>query len=157
MKYLKRYSPFLEAFQAKDKYNAITKIVEYITSATGYKLYPYNETFHIKKDDGTQLEGQLYLALDDELALRFNWDNTDKRSELHSIDLWKAFKFEEKPDFTLFLNGNSVVPVLKDVVKFISEPEKMVEETHQHELTESVDDIDEEEVQIKNIITNSSK
>lgn len=125
MKYLKGYKLFLEAFQAKDKYEAITKIVSYIKSVTGYKLYPYFETFKIKKET-KQLEGQLYIALDDNIAIRFNWDNTDTRSEIDSIDFWKNFEFDTKPDYTLELNGNSVTPALKQIAEFINSPEKMV-------------------------------
>ncbi len=136
MKRLKNYEMFLEAFQAKDKYNAIIKIVNYIESTTGYKLYPYNETFHIKKSD-IELDGQLFISKED-LAIRINWIKNSDREEIHSIDLWRNFEFDSNPEFTLELNGNSVVTSLTNISRFINNPIKMVIET---EKKETVDDL----------------
>ncbi len=163
MKYVKKYDLFLEAFQAKDKYEAITKIISYIKSSTGYNLYPYYETFYIHKKD-IELDGQLYLTLNDPFSIRFNWIHGDNRAEIHSIDIWQSFEFDKKPDYTLELNGNSVIGSLKEVIKFINEPSKYVIESEkvktteeELELTESTDtdeteDSNENETEDNNLL-----
>ena len=92
----KKYEMFLEAFKSSDKEKAIEKIISYLERNIGVQFYPYHEIFEIKKDD-VILNGQLFLSLFENTAIRLNWLENDLRSEIHSIDLWNEFTFESNP------------------------------------------------------------
>src|ERR1035437_1493619 len=127
-KWVKSFETFRkinEAFLPKDKEAAIKQIISYLQSNTKIQFYPYGEIFDIKKG-AESFEGELFLSLTSEKAVRFNWINGDARSEIHSIDLWKNFEFDVNPDYTLELNGNSVAPALKQILEFYLNPESMI-------------------------------
>ncbi len=127
MENIKNFSIFVaEAFLQKDKESAIQKIIEFTKNKTGINFYPYDEIWYIQKKD-VFLKGQLFLALRSSEALRINWLEGVISSEIHSIDFWQDFKFEEKPDYTLNLNQMSVAKALPHIAKFINEPEMMLE------------------------------
>ena len=125
MKYLNRYEIFLEAFIGKDKEKAIEQILQYLQKKTGIDFYPYNELYHIQKGNEF-LTGQLFLCLKTDKALRLNWIKGDIRSQLHSIDLWSHFTFHTSPNFTLKIEGISIIPALPQIFKFFTEPQEMV-------------------------------
>jgi len=122
---IKKYQLFLEAFLSKDKENAVEQIISYITRNSNVDLYPYNELFYIQKEN-LFLTGQLFLSLKTSKAIRINWIDGDLRSEIHSIDLWVDFEFDTNPQFTLTLEGISIVKVLPEIVKFLNNPQSFV-------------------------------
>ena len=127
MKHLNHFASYIkEAFLQKDKQDAIQKIIDYTKSKTGIEFYPYNEIWYIQKK-AVFLKGQLFLSLRSSQALRINWLEGVIASEIHSIDYWESFKFEENPDYTLNLNQMSVVKALPEITNFIKKPEMMLE------------------------------
>ena len=122
MKPLLKYQDFInEAFLQKDTEKAIELILQYLERKTNVKFYSYDEIWNIQKGDSF-LKGQLFLSLTSSKALRFNWINSDIRNEIHSIDIWVNFEFDTKPDFTLYLNENSIVKALPEIVQFYNNP-----------------------------------
>ena len=121
----KKYELFLEAFKSKDKEKSIDLIQSYLEKKIGFDLYPYHEIFQIEKQD-LVLNGQLFLSLFESVAIRFNWLENDLRSEIHSIDIWEEFSFDKNPEYTLFLENNSVVKSLPEIVKFFKNPSEYV-------------------------------
>lgn len=143
-KWVKTFESFRkmnEAFLPKDKEAAIKQITAYLENNTKLKLYPYGEIFDIKKGDES-FEGELFLSLQSEKAIRFNWINGDTRSEIHSIDLWSSFEFDVNPDFTLELNNNSVIQALKQILEFYLNPQGMINGGS----TQNVEELEEEGV-----------
>lgn len=127
MKYLNKFDSHLkEAFLQKDKQDAIQKIIEFTKTKTGIEFYPYDEIWYIQKK-GVFLKGQLFLSLRTSEALRINWLEGVLASEIHSIDYWESFKFDENPDYTLNLNQMSVAKALPQITNFIKKPEMMLE------------------------------
>lgn len=127
MKHVNSFNFFInEAFLTKDKEEAIKKIISFIKTRTGLDFYPYNEIWFIQKK-GVFLKGQLFLSLKNSQALRINWLDGVISTEIHSIDVWDEFKFDENPNFTLNLNQMSVVKVLPQIAEFIKKPELMLE------------------------------
>ncbi len=139
-KWIKTFESFSksnEAFSSMDKDNAIKLAISYLKNNTGIEFYPYGELFNIEKGT-TTFDGELYLSIKSEKAIRFNWINGDSRSEIHSIDLWDNFYFDSNPDYTLQLNGSSVSPILKQILDFYISPEFAVQEEPQLELQEGI-------------------
>jgi hypothetical protein len=127
MRRLNKFKNFVnEAFLQQDKKNAIQKIIDYIKSKSKLDFYAYDEIWHIQKKD-LFLKGQLFLSLRNSQAIRINWLEGVISSEIHSIDVWEDFHFEQNPDYTLNLNQMSVTQVLPSIVNFISKPEMMLE------------------------------
>lgn len=126
MKYLKKYQIFKESFLSKDKERACEEIISYITKKTNVDLYPYNEIFYIQK--GIEFfEGQLYLSLNSDKAIRINWKEGDLRTTIHSIDIWNNFEFDIKPDYTLELpSDTSIVNILPNIVEFFNDPSRFI-------------------------------
>lgn len=122
MKILK-YEKFFEAFLGKDKESAISKIISYITNNSKIDLHPYDEIYHIQKEN-IFLEGQLFISVISNKGLRINWVNDNLRNEIHSIDVWDNFEFDKNPEWTLDLNGNSVSKALQQILEFFNNPEK---------------------------------
>lgn len=115
---LYRYYEFInEAFLEKDVERAISLILKYLKRKINLDYYPYDEVWHIQKGSKF-LRGQLYLSFESPKAFRFNWEKNPLSLELHSIDLWEKFSFERDPDYTMKLNGVSVVKILPKVVDF---------------------------------------
>jgi hypothetical protein len=54
------------------------------------------------------LKGSLYICLQSNKALRFNWIENDLRSQIHSIDIWTQFEFDSNPEYTLELGPTSI-------------------------------------------------
>ena len=123
---ISNYSQFItEAFLNKTQEKAIDTILQYLKKKIGVDFYSYEEIWNIQKSDEF-LKGQLFLTLSSNKAIRFNWIERDISSEIHSIDLWTDFEFDSNPDFTLLLNGLSVVKALPHVVDFYKNPEIIV-------------------------------
>jgi hypothetical protein len=143
MKYLNKFKSFLnEGFLQTDKQKAIDTILSYIGKNSKLDLYEYDETWHIQKND-LFLSGQLFISLKSSKALRFNWKDGDLSSVIHSIDMWEDFKFDTKPNFTLNLEGMSVVKVLPEILSFINSPESLVKEeldTHGYDPKQELED-----------------
>lgn len=150
-KWVKSFESFKkinEAFLSKDKEAAIANVIAYITNNTKVKFYAYGEIFDIVKN-GEKFEGELFLSIDSHKALRFNWIPGDNRAEIHSIDLWNDFDFEANPNYTLELNGNSIMQVLKQVLDFYIEPELFVDTQEDIEEWEEQEKEEEELVEKK--------
>lgn len=127
-KWIKSFESFkktYEAFSSKDKEAAIVHVLSYIKSNTDIDFYPYGELFNVEKGTSSY-SGELYLSIMSEKAIRFNWMNTDARSDIHSIDLWINFNFDSNPDYTLELNGNSIMQVIKQIFSFYVSPEDSI-------------------------------
>lgn len=122
--------PVRESFLQKDKEMAIQRIVSYVKSRTGLDFYPYSEIWHIQKKS-VFLRGQLFLCLRNSTGIRFNWLEGVLSTEIHSVDLWRNFGFEDKPDFTLNVNNMSVASFLPSVAEFVKEPESILAESAQ--------------------------
>lgn len=139
---LLRYGNFLnESFMEKDIERAIELILNYFKKKTGMSFYPYDEVWHIQK--GTLfLKGNLYLSHETPKAFRFNWIKGDFSSELHSIDLWDKFHFDQNPNYTLSLNGLSVVRILPTIVDFWSNTKVLVRKYSISENFTEEDDLD---------------
>lgn len=120
---IKKYKKFLEAFLPKDKETAISKIVSHIKNKTNIDLNPYDEVYHIQKDN-LFLLGQLFLSVKSNKSIRINWTPDDIRSEIHSIDIWTNFEFDKDPEYTLLLSGNSIAKSLSQIVDFFTSPKK---------------------------------
>ena len=133
---IKKYQLFVEAFLSKDKENAIDQIISYITRNSKIDLYPYNELYHIQKEN-LFLTGQLFLSLKTPKAIRLNWVEGDLRSEINSIDVWVNFEFDTKPEFTLSLEGVSIIKVLPEIVKFLNNPELFIKSPKQLQIQEN--------------------
>lgn len=127
MKHINKFKTFNEAFLQEDKKKAIDTIVSYITKNSNVDLYEYEEIWHIQKKD-LFLSGQLFVSLRSSKAIRFNWIENDIRSEIHSIDIWTSFKFDENPEYTLELGQNSVTKVLPQILNFVKDPAILVKE-----------------------------
>lgn len=128
MKYLNKFNGFLtEGFLQSDKKKAIDTIISYLYKNSNLDLYEYDETWHIQKGD-LFLNGQLFISLKSNKGIRFNWKEGDLNLIIHSIDMWEDFKFETKPDFTLSLNGSSIVRFLPEILSFIKSPESLIKE-----------------------------
>lgn len=139
MKKLLKYTQFInEAFLQKDTEKAIDLILGYLLRKTGVNFYPYDEIWSVQKGPDF-LKGQLFLGLDTDKALRFNWKKDDIRSEIHSIDIWLNFKFETNPDFTLLLNEFSIVKALPEIVEFFNNPKRYSMSTQEFKITEDSD------------------
>ncbi len=129
-KWIKSFESFkkvYEAFSSKDKEAAIGQVLSYIKNNTDIDFYPYGELFNVEKGTSS-FTGELYLSIMSEKAIRFNWMDMDARSEIHSVDLWTNFSFESNPDYTLELNGNSVIQVIKQIFNFYVSPEDSMQE-----------------------------
>lgn len=136
MKTLLKYSNFIkEAFLQKDKEKAIELILQYLQRKTGVNFYSYDEIWNIQKGD-VFLKGQLFLSLTSSKALRFNWIDSDLRNEIHSIDIWMNFEFDTNPNFTLYLNENSVVKALPEIVEFYNNPKILTMSTKEVSIKE---------------------
>ena len=136
MKTLLKYSDFInEAFLQKDKEKAIELILQYLQRKTGVNFYSYDEIWNIQKRD-TFLKGQLFLSLTSSKALRFNWIDSDLRNEIHSIDIWMNFEFDTNPNFTLYLNENSIVKALPEIVEFYNNPKILTMSTKEVSIKE---------------------
>jgi hypothetical protein len=120
---LLKYEKFFEAFLGKDKEKAIEKIILYINNGSKIDLHPYDEIYHIQKEN-TFLEGKLFLSAMFNRGIRINWIRDDLRNEIHSIDIWINFEFDKDPEWTLSLNGNSLLKVLPQILEFFNNPEK---------------------------------
>lgn len=127
MKYILGFSQINEGFLQPDKQKAIDTIISYLHKNSNLDLYQYDETWHIQKGE-IFLNGQLFISLKSSKALRFNWIDGDFRSIIHSIDMWEDFQFETKPDFTLSLEGMSIVKVLPEILSFINSPQSLIKE-----------------------------
>ncbi len=127
MKHINKFEIFNEAFLQEDKKKAIDTIVSYITKNSNVDLYEYEEIWHIQKKD-LFLSGQLFVSLRSSKAIRFNWIEDDIRSEIHSIDIWTSFKFDESPEYTLELGQNSITKVLPQILNFVKDPAVLVKE-----------------------------
>lgn len=124
MKYLIKFN---ESFLPEDKQKAINIIVSYITKNSNIDLYEYEEIWHIQKGD-LFLNGQLFVSLKSSKGIRFNWIDGDLHSQIHSIDVWSNFKFDEKPDFTLEVGGLSITKHLPEILEFLKNPKSLVNE-----------------------------
>jgi hypothetical protein len=151
MKIIKKYKAFHEAFLNKDTESAIGLIISNIKNKTEIDLYPYDELFYIQKGN-IFLTGQLFLSLNTNKSIRINWIKGDLRSEIHSIDTWNSFSFEsKKPDYTLQLEGNSIVKVLPEIVNFFKNP-KLYITSEEHVMSETYDpaaELEEQEKKLK--------
>jgi len=127
MKHINKFEIFNEAFLQEDKKKAIDTIVSYITKNSNVDLYEYEEIWHIQKKD-LFLSGQLFVSLRSSKAIRFNWIEDDIRSEIHSIDIWTSFKFDENPEYTLELGQKSITKVLPQILNFVKDPAILVKE-----------------------------
>lgn len=146
MKFIQLYNSFInEAFLQKDKEKAIELILKYIKSKASIDLNPYDELWNIQKEN-TFLKGYLFLSVESDKAIRFNWVEGDIRSELHSIDIWSKFVFDTNPQFTLNLSGKSVATVLPQILDFWNNPQASVSKSSQikEELQPSKEDIQSE-------------
>jgi hypothetical protein len=139
-----KYQKFFEAFLSKDKLLALNIIISNIKKRTGVDLYPYDEEFHVHRDD-LFLVGQLFLSINNK-SIRINWVDDEIRSEIHSVDLWNNFSFDSNPNYTIFIDGNSVISCINDIVKFFKDPESYIStnETYSPEK-----EIDEWEMKLK--------
>ena len=160
MRVIKKYQAFYEAFLNTDKERAIELIVTNIRKITGIDLYPYDELFHIQKE-ALFLTGQLFLSLKTSKAIRINWIKDDIRSEIHSVDTLDNFEFETNPNYTLNLEGQSVIKVLPDITDFFKNPEKYVdikeEEPAMSENYEPEKELAEQEAKLKRARSAESK
>jgi len=128
MKYVKSFGTFIvESFLPGNKKKYIDIILDYIKRKSSIDLYEYDETWYIQKRN-LFLQGQLFISLKTEKAIRFNWLNSDMRSEIHSIDIWEKFEFDENPDFTLEIGQSSIVQSLPEILNFIKSPSSQVNE-----------------------------
>ncbi len=157
---IKKYQAFYEAFLNRDKEKAIDLIISNLTSKTGIDLYPYDELFHIQKGD-LFLTGQLFLSLKSSRAVRINWIKDDIRSEIESIDTWNSFSFDTKPDYTLHLEGLSVIKFIQQIVDFFKNPISYVtvgeEEGVMVERYDPLEEIKDQEKRLKRARSTESK
>ena len=142
MKYILGFNQVNEGFLQKDKQKAIDTILSYLHKESKLDFYEYDETWHIQKGE-LFLSGQLFISLKSSKAVRFNWKEDDIRSVIHSIDLWNDFKFDSNPNYTLNLEGMSVVKVLPEILSFVKSPESLVKEeldTHGYDPKQELED-----------------
>lgn len=152
MRHINKFASFMnEAFLQKDKESAIQKILDYTKSKIGIVFYPYDEIWYIQKK-GVFLKGQLFLALQTSQALRINWLEGVISSEIHSIDYWESFKFDNNPDYTLNFNQMSVAKALPQITNFIKNPEMMLESVNDAEKK-----LAETEIKLKRARTEKTK
>lgn len=147
-KKIKKYFDFVnESSLSYDRDNMAKTAVEYISRKTNLEFYKYHEVFHVDKG-GELLEGILYLSSDTK-ALRFNWKEGDIKFGIHSIDLWNNFSFDTNPDWTLELNGLSIVSNLASILEFFLSPESLSKETDELELVEEDKEFDGSEGRLR--------
>ena len=127
MKKIKLFNTFNESFLNQDKKKAIDSIVSYLRKKANIDLYEYEELWHIQKGN-LFLTGQLFISLKSGVGVRFNWKEGDIQSEIHSIDVWKDFKFDTNPDYTLEINNLSIINHLPEISNFIKDPRTLVKE-----------------------------
>jgi len=128
MKHINKFISFVnEAFLKEDKKRAIESIISYISKNSKIDLYEYDEIWHIQKGD-IFLSGQLFISLRYSKAIRFNWVDSDLKSQIHSIDIWNDFTFDTNPNFTLNIGQNSITKVLPQILSFIKNPESSINE-----------------------------
>ena len=121
---ISKYQKFFEAFFEKDIKVAIEKIISFISNRLNLDLNPYDEIYHIQKGN-IFLDGQIFISIKSNKGIRINWVK-DLRNEIHSIDMWNTFELDKDPDWTLWLNGNSVSKSLQEILKFFTNPEKYI-------------------------------
>lgn len=158
MSLIRKYQAFYEAFLNKDKEKAIDLIVSSLSDKTGIDLYPYDELFHIQKDN-LFLTGQLFLSLRTNKAVRINWIKDDIRSEINSMDVWDSFSFDSDPDYTIETGNRSVVKVLPDIVSFFKNPEIYISEIKNSvlELYDPSKELEEQEAKLRRARSLESK
>ena len=127
MNHINRFKVFNEAFLQEDKRKAIDTIVSYIAKNSNVDLYEYEEIWHIQKKN-LFLSGQIFVSLRSSKAIRLNWIEDDIRSEIHSIDIWTNFKFDENPEYTLDLKQNSITKILPQILDFVKDPKILLKE-----------------------------
>lgn len=160
MKVIRKYQAFYEAFLNKDKEKAINLIISNLKDKTGVDLYPYDEIFHIQRDEKF-LMGQLFLSLTTDKAVRINWIKDDLRSEIDSIDVWDSFSFDTNPDYTIYLEGVSVIKAIPQVVEFFKNPSEYTKAgKEENVLAEKYDpqkELEEQEAKLKRARSEESK
>lgn len=140
MRKLSNYQQFIsEAFLHKTQQTAIDSILDYLKKKLNIKFYSYDEIWNIQKGNDF-LKGQLFLSLDSDKAIRFNWIERDLSSEIHSIDIWLDFEFDTNPDFSLILEGLSVVKFLPNIVDFYKNPKILVDSEKQEVVLEDLEE-----------------
>lgn len=143
-----KYKKFFEAFLGKDKEKAIEKIISYISNGSKIDLHPYEEIYHIQKNN-LFLEGQLFISIKSNKGIRINWIKNDLRNEIHSIDVWDKFEFDKDPSWTLNLNGNSISKALQQILKFVNNPEKYTTSQINEKLKDDIDRLSDLEAKLK--------
>ena len=149
---MKKYINFINESLTRKQQSYIDMISNYIKNNADFDIYEYDEEFEVHKHDGSGLlSGKLFLMEDDK-AVRFNFD----KERLSSIDLWNKFEFNvqtvtNKPDFTMEIPG-SIVNILDDIVDFINGDFHVNEAKKEPVVKVS----SEEDVQLKSIKINKS-
>ena len=149
---MKKYINFINESLTRKQQSYIDMISNYIKNNADFDIYEYDEEFEVHKHDGSVLlSGKLFLMEDDK-AVRFNFD----KERLVSIDLWNDFQFNvqtitNKPNFTMEIPG-SIVNILDDIVDFINGDFQVNEAKKEPSVKVS----SEEDVQLKSIKVNKS-
>ena len=104
-----------EAFRYKDQERALQLILKYLTKKLG-NLFQLPGFETVVKQDGTTLLGIHYIDINGD-SFRFNWNEKEKSSEIHSIDFFYPEQMFGNPEVSLELQGESTARILPAVVE----------------------------------------
>ena len=118
---MKKYNTYILEKVSANQETFLNIIIKYLNKEIDFNLYPYYDTFKVRKlSNSLTLNGKLYLT-DISKAVRFNFNNRN----IYSIDLWLDFKFNKddlyynKPTYTMKVD-DSILQYLDDVINFIN-------------------------------------
>lgn len=102
----------------------LDEVYEIVNNQLTKKFGPIGEfpsDIAIKKSTGEDLIGKLFIILDGNRGIRFNWKKDDKHSFIVSVDLWDKVSYLStlnNPTKTIDLQGSSVVNGLNLIYKY---------------------------------------
>lgn len=118
----KRHEYLLESIKTsklEDVYNIVNNQLTKYFGPIG----EFPSEIKIKKSNGEKLKGKLFIIINGNHGIRFNWKENDKNSFIVSIDLWDKVKYLNtinNPTKTIDLNGSSITNALNLIRKYFN-------------------------------------
>ena len=123
MAYIKQRHEYLFENIQTSKLDDVYKIVNNQLTKTFGPIGTFPSEIEVKKENGEKLRGKLFIIIDGNRGIRFNWKSGDKYSFIVSVDLWKKVTYLNglnNPDKTIDLGGSSVVNALNMIEKYFN-------------------------------------
>ena len=123
MAYIKQRHEYLFENIQTSKLDDVYKIVNNQLAKTFGPIGTFPPEIEVNKENGEKLRGKLFIIIDGNHGIRFNWKSGDKYSFIVSVDLWKKVTYLNglnNPDKTIDLGGSSVVNALNMIEKYFN-------------------------------------